>query len=228
MVAAQIPMVFPVRAAQGRDDFLVTSSNCDAVAWIDRWPDWPANILILTGPPGCGKSHLAHVWQTVSGAEILSLETLNSLGIEALTKRAAQPLILEDMDEMIGREIEEETIFHLYNLLQEKGGSLLITAKTAPAAWPLALADLKSRLGTIALARIAEPDDALFAALLVKHFSYRQLAVPPDVVQYIVERLERSFAAAERFVSRLDDNALARKRKITLALVREVMKEEQE
>ncbi len=223
MQPAQIPMNFQFRAATGREDFLVTPANEDAVAWIDKWPDWPMRSLLLVGPSGSGKTHLTQVWQTRNDAQIIEAGKLDHLGIEEISRLAAGPLAIED----IGPGLKEDILFHLFNLVQEKGGSLLLTALSPPGAWGLTLADLSSRLGTVPIGRIDEPDDALFAALVVKLFSDRQLAVTPDVVQYIVQRLERSFAEARRFVMRLDNSALAKKRKITISLPREVFKEEQ-
>lgn len=223
MQPSQIPMNFEFRAATGREDFLVTSANEEAVAWIDKWPDWPMRSLLLVGPSGAGKTHLAHVWQTRTNAKVIEAEELDRFDIEEISTLAAHPLILENARPGL----KEDALFHLFNLIQEKGGSLLITATTAPGAWNLTLKDLSSRLGTVPVARIQEPDDALFSALVIKLFSDRQLAVTPDVVQYITQRLERSFAEARRFVTRLDNSALAKKRKITISLLREVFKEEQ-
>lgn len=223
MQAIQIPMIFSFRPASGRDDFMVTGANEDAVAWIDRWPDWPMRCLLLVGPAGSGKTHLAHVWQAKCGAAAIDAADLRHLNIEAMTNIAGSPLILEGA----GPGVDEEALFHLFNLVNEKRGSLMITAMEPPGSWNIKLPDLKSRLGTIPIAAIREPDDALFAALVVKLFSDRQLAVTPDVVQYMVQRLERSFDEARKFVALLDKNALARKRKITISLLREVFKEEQ-
>ena len=62
-LAAQIPLDLGHRAAMGCEDFLVAPSNAEAVAWLDRWPSWPAPALTLYGPDGCGKTHLGHVWR---------------------------------------------------------------------------------------------------------------------------------------------------------------------
>ena len=224
MQAIQIPMDFSFRPASGRDDFLVTDANADAIAWLDRWPDWPMRCLLLVGPAGSGKTHLAHVLQAKTGAKVIDAGVLRDMSIQAMANIIETPLIVEDA----GGKIDEEAFLHLFNLVNEKRGSLMITAKEPPGSWNLHLPDLTSRLGTIPIAAIREPDDALFAALVIKLFSDRQLAVTPDVVQYIVQRLERSFDEARRFVALLDNSALARKRKITVSLIREVFREDGE
>ncbi|MEH6524991.1 MAG: DnaA/Hda family protein [Sneathiella sp.] len=223
MEASQIPMNFTFRSADGRDDFLVATPNEEAVGWIDKWPAWPGGHLILNGPKGCGKSHLAGVWQTMSGAKYFKASDLAGLTIEELTDIASTPVLCEDAD--VG--MPETELFHLFNLLVENKNSMLITAGKSPKQWNLTLPDLKSRIGTIPIAKIGEPDDQLFAALVVKHFSDRQLAVTPDVVQYLLVRIERSFAEIARVVSILDKRALAQKRKISIPLIREVLLEEQ-
>ncbi|USG59470.1 DnaA/Hda family protein [Sneathiella marina] len=224
MEASQIPMNFTFRSADGREDFLVAQANEIAVGWIDKWPAWQSGFLILTGPRGCGKSHLAGVWQTMSNAILIQSSDLAGLSIEALAEIATTPVLCED----IKPGVAETEMFHLFNLMVENKNSMLITAEMAPKQWNLTLPDLASRLGTIPIAAIEEPDDQLFAALVVKHFSDRQLAVTPDVVQYLLNRIERSFAEIARMVSILDKRALAQKRKINIPLVRDVLMEEQE
>jgi len=223
MKPAQIPLNLTYRTASGRDNFLVAPPNEEAVTWIDRWPDWPGNFLMITGPSGCGKSHLTNVWQDQADADVITLDELAGLGIDELAARATRPLICEDMEGAF----DEEAFLHLYNIIKETGSFLLMTAKAPPAKWPITLPDLRSRLGTVPVATVREPDDQLFASLIIKHFSDRQLAVDPDVVQYLLVRLERSFDEARKFVKRLDAQALAKKRKITLSLIRELLKKEQ-
>lgn len=223
MKASQIPMNFTFRSAVGREDFLVAPANQDAVDWIDKWPEWPGGFLLLKGPKGCGKTHLASVWQTMSDATSIKMDDLDGMSILDMTKISTGAVLCEDVD----KRIPETEMFHLFNLLVESNTSMLITAEIPPAYWQLKLPDLASRLGTITVATIDEPDDQLFSALVIKHFSDRQLAVTPDVVQYLLNRIERSFAEIERIVAILDKRALAKKNKISLSLVREVLKEEQ-
>jgi chromosomal replication initiation ATPase DnaA len=189
------------RTALGRDDFLVAPCNSDAVAWIDRWPDWPGPALVIYGPAGCGKTHLARVWQQRSGATDES--------------------VIEDAD----RASDDAALFHRFNRHAEDGGHLLVTARIAPARWTGRLPDLVSRLAAAPTVAIGAPDDTLIAQVLVKLFADRQLDVDAGVVTYAVRRMERSFAAARRLVAAADQAALAAKRPVTVALVRAVLEQ---
>ena len=218
-MTGQLPFAFGHRPALGGEDFLVAPPNAEAVAWLDRWPDWPGSALVIWGPAGCGKSHLAQVFMAERRAEPL---TMGDLSAEVAGTADA---VLDDADRVAGDAALEEALFHLYNRLRDAGGRLLLTAAAPPARWPLALPDLASRLKAVAQVPIAAPDDALMEALLVKLFADRQLRVEADVVGYLAARMERSFAAARRLVQALDDRALARRRNITVPLARQVLDE---
>ncbi len=222
--ATQIPINFPLRPASGREDFLVSAANEEAIAWIDKWPDWPTGFLIIKGPSGCGKTHLAHVWQKQTGARILTPKDLEGNSIEDIAQLTLTPLVMEDL----GGKIDDDAFFHLFNMLTEKKQSLLMTTTKRVKKWKVKLPDLKSRLGTVPVTKVRQPDDQLFAALIIKHISDRQLAVEPDVVQYLVMRLERSFAEVRRFIALVDSAALAGRRKITKPFIRELLKEKKQ
>ncbi len=211
----------PVRPALGRAAFLVAPANAAALAAIEGWRSWPAARLALAGPAGAGKTHLAHVWAAACpGARILPAAALEETAVPAL---AATPLAIEDAGALAGDAPGEAALLHLVNLMAERRLPLLLSARTAPAQWPLALPDLASRLQATALARIAAPDDPLLAAVLVKHFADRQVAVSPALVGWLVARIERSFAATERAAALLDAAALARGVAITPRLAAEVL-----
>jgi DnaA regulatory inactivator Hda len=205
------------RPAFGREDFLVSPSNQEAVAQVDQWPDWPAKTLCLVGPPGSGKTHLAHVWRAVSGAELVSGDELDEGKLKALLQASA--VIVEDAD----RGVDEEKLFHLYNSLARRGGALFLTGCTPPSQWNLQLPDLKSRLSTIAIAELEPPDDALIAGLLVKQFQDRQVQVDPKVIGYLINRLERSFESITQAVEALDQASLKGKTRITVPLARKIL-----
>lgn len=222
--ATQIPFAFDHRPALGGEDFLVSPCNAEAVAWVERWPDWPGTALAIVGPKGAGKTHLAHVFQALSHAPAITAGILREEGVERVLDR--QPaLVLEDVDAFVGPHGAglEEDLLHLYNLAREADVKLLLTATSAPARWGIALKDLSSRLNTAQVAEIRPPDDALLAALIVKQFADRQLNVDQDVLTYMLARMDRSFAGVRTVVQAIDEAALAEKRAITIPLVRRVL-----
>lgn len=214
----QLPLNLPHRPAMSGEDFLVAPCNQEAVAWLDRWPDWPAPFVVLYGESGCGKSHLVEVFKKATGANdiLLTSDPYESLG--SLKAATLDDLVVED-------ETQEKALFHLYNHGREQGATILITAKTPPVKWALGLADLKSRLRSVPAVEISNPDDPLMEAILVKLFSDRQLKVDASVTGFLLKRMERSFSAAQKLVAAIDQHALASKRKITTALVRDVLEQ---
>ncbi len=224
---AQLPLELELRPALGRDDFLVAPSNEVAVAWIDRWPDWPGPALAIYGPPGCGKTHLCQVWRAMSGAVQADAAALDAYEPPEILG-AARACVLDGVEAVLGAEAERERrVLHLYNLLSERGGHLLVTGLDAPARWPCALPDLGSRLAAMTAVRLAAPDDALIDAVLVKLFADRQLRVGGEVVRFLSARMERSFEAARALVAALDRVSLADHRAVTVPLARRVLAEVQ-
>jgi chromosomal replication initiation ATPase DnaA len=220
--ARQIAFDLGHRPAHGRQDFLVAPSNRDAVAWIDLWPEWPAPALVLHGPASCGKTHLAAVWAEKTDTAFVTSAQIADGNADAIA-RTARNLVLDHVDPWFSDRAAETTLFHLYNIMKEEGRSLLLTMRMAPVHVPFALPDLASRLRAAPAAAIHAPDDTLLQSILVKLFSDRQLAVGQDVISYIVPRMERSFAAAADIVDRADKVALAEKKNIGIALIRQVM-----
>jgi chromosomal replication initiation ATPase DnaA len=215
----QLAFDLPWRSADGAEDFLVAPSNEAAVGWIDRWPDWPAGSLVLTGPAASGKSHLAGLWQRRAGALALTPAGLAEATPAALA--AAAPCYL--LDPAPSRPAEEEPLLHLLNAVRERQGSLLLVADSPPSQWPVALPDLRSRLLALPHIAIGAPDDALLGALLVKLFRDRGLKPDPALVPYLLRRVERSCAAVRAIVARLDGAALAAGRPVGVALARSVL-----
>ena len=201
-----------------REKFFVSGSNEHAYAMIELWPSWPDPTLLILGPSGAGKSHLGAIWASIAKANIRSAASLAVADIEALA--AAGPLLLEDAD-AIGQ--SETRLFHLVNLMRERGTALVLTAKTPPDAWGLRTADLLSRLRLAPTVAIGLPDDALMRAVLVKLLIDRQLVVDTGVVGYIALRIERSLDAARSFVDALDREALARQSRISRTMAGDVL-----
>lgn len=203
-----------------REDFLSGPSNAAALAWIERWPDWPARMMVLVGPEGAGKSHLAAIWAEVAGARRVAARSIDAAGLPAAFATGA--LVLEDLAP--GR-FDERALFHLLNFAREERAFLLMTSRSAPASWTLSVPDLASRLRAVPTVELAMPDDALLRAIIVKLFADRQLAVEESLVAFLATRIERSFAGAYGAVEALDREALRRQRPVTRALAGELLRE---
>lgn len=219
---AQLRLGFEPRQALGGDDFLVAPNNTDAVAWLDRWPDWPSTVLVIHGPPGCGKTHLCQVFAAAAGARSIARDDLAHVPADALLGDA--PAAIVDGADTILAADTGQALFHLYNQASEAQKKLLLTGRAPASRWPVGLPDLRSRLSTAISVEIGPPDDPLIAAVVVKLFADRQLRIDDGVVNYLLSRMERSFDAARRLVAAIDDAALAAHRNITVPLVRQVLK----
>jgi chromosomal replication initiation ATPase DnaA len=203
-----------------REDFLQGPSNDAALTLIERWPDWPNRVMVLIGPEGAGKSHLAAIWAELTGARILSAKLLGETNLPAAFATGA--LVLEDV-EPAG--LEERALFHLLNLAREEEAYVLITARTAPASFNVNIRDLASRLRALPTVALAPPDDTLLRSLIVKLAADRQLTVDEPLVNYLANRIERSFAAARAAVERLDEEAMRQHRPVTRALAAELFRD---
>jgi chromosomal replication initiation ATPase DnaA len=214
----QLAFDLPLDPRFGAEDFLVSPSNEQAYGRIESWPDWPDTILVLVGPRGSGKSHLASIWATNARAWTIDASGITQDKVPHLVSNGA--LAIEDMDR---GERDEAALFHLLNLAREKKASVLITSETQPDRWGLRTPDLLSRLRLAPSVSLEAPDDALLKAVLVKLFVDRQLVVDTSVVDYIALRIERSLAKASELVALLDKEALSRGRRVSRVIAAEIL-----
>ncbi|MCW9035757.1 MAG: DnaA/Hda family protein [Alphaproteobacteria bacterium] len=216
----QIPLNFEHRPSLSGQDFLVAACNADAVSWLDKWPEWSGQGLVIYGEKSCGKTHLANVFMAKSKALLVSQKMLIETAAHDLVEQG-EAFVLEAADQLE----TEEPLFHFYNAIREAGKTILITALSAPVRWSITLPDLRSRLNALPAVEIGVPDDYLREAVLFKLFSDRQLAVDRSIVLYLLARIERSFEAAQDVVTKIDAESLASKRNITIPLVRTVLED---
>ncbi len=213
-MATQLSFDLPSKTALGREDFFVSPANALAVAMISA-TSWPGNKLVLSGPAGSGKTHLAHVWAAETGGRIVQATDLR---YEEVPNFARTSVAIEDVPLITGDPEQQKTLFHLHNLVLAEGNALLMTGRAAPKLWRLPLADLQSRVEGAHHVTLEAPDDALLGAVLAKLFTDRQLNPGPDVIAYLVKHMDRNFEAAAKVVDELDRIALDEKRDITRAL----------
>lgn len=220
----QLPLPFEPQQSLAVADFLVADCNREAVAWLEKWPDWPAPAVVVFGPAGCGKSHLGRIFLVrTGGASVTPAEIGKESPAAALSLLAAPGILIDDSDRAIEAG-HEAPLLHLFNVAREESRALLLTAQTPPARWPIRLADLRSRLNSCPAVAIGPPDQALIAAVLVKLFADRQLGVDEAVVGYLVHRIERTFEAARDIVARIDAVSLSARRRVTVPLAAEALR----
>jgi chromosomal replication initiation ATPase DnaA len=213
-VSEQLRLSFEHHPASGAEDFMPAPCNREALAWLARWPDWPAPAMVLHGPAGCGKSHLARIWATRTGGR-----WIDGRAVASAESSQHRTCVLDDAEPVV----DEEALLSIYNRLHECRGHLLITARRPVGGWTVRLPDLASRLRAAPAVVIGAPDDALLGAVLLKLFADRQLVVSEAVIEYLVRHMERSFDAARRMVADLDAASLRQQRPITVALVRALL-----
>jgi chromosomal replication initiation ATPase DnaA len=202
-----------------REDFLSGPGNAAALALIEGWPDWPGQTVVLVGPEGSGKSHLAAIWAGLAGARFLAARSLATALLPAALATGA--LVVEDI---AAGQFDERALFHLLNLAREERAFVLLSARTAPGGWKLAVPDLVSRLKALPVVALTAPDDVLLRGVLVKLFADRQLAVDEGLVGFLAKRIERSIGAARAVVAELDREAMRQQRPLTRALAAEILR----
>jgi chromosomal replication initiation ATPase DnaA len=215
----QLVLALDHAESHAREDFLAGPSNQAALALIDRWPDWPDRVMALIGPEGAGKSHLASIWAQAAGARVLAAKLLTEIDLPAAFATGA--LVVEDLT-FAG--LDERALFHLINFAREQTAYVLITSRSPLSTFPVGIRDLASRLRAVPAVTLSAPDDALLRALIVKLAADRQLNVDEALVNYLANRIERSFAAARAAVSRLDEEAMRQHRPVTRALAAELFR----
>ncbi|NRB05393.1 MAG: chromosomal replication initiator DnaA [Rhodobacteraceae bacterium] len=211
----QLNFDLPVNTDYTRNGFVPAPGNAVALAMVADWQNWPLGKLVVSGPEGAGKTHLAHIWAGMANAPIVAARDLAGLDLEAL---AAAPVAVEDVPQIAQDRAAQEALFHLHNMLAAAGHALLMTGVGTPNHWHMGLPDLQSRIDAAGHAAVALPDDALLTAVLEKHFADRQLTPRADVIPYLVRRMERSFAAAQTIVAGLDATSLSERTPITRKL----------
>jgi chromosomal replication initiation ATPase DnaA len=204
-MSEQLSFDLPVVPALGRDDFMIAPSNAVAVAMMETTPNWPQGKMVLCGPEGSGKTHLAHVWAGAHQGQIVAAADIADADIQTLSQA---PVAVEDLPEIAQNDAAQTALFHLHNLMQDTGQPLLMTGTGAPNHWGMGLPDLQSRID---------------ASGIAKHFSDRQLMPRPDVIPYLILRIDRSFAAARDVVAAMDSQSLARHQPLTRALAAQVL-----
>jgi len=214
---AALPLVLPAR--MGRADFVPSACNAAALGLLGA--PLPGGRLVLHGPEGSGQTHLGHIWAEARNAVHLDGTALARADLPGAVAQGA--VWLDNAAQVADSADGQTALFHLLNLAQAHDAEVVMAARPPARDWGVTLPDLASRLGACTHVAVAAPDDTLLAAVLAKLFADRQVVISERLIPYLLPRMERSLAAAQRLVAQLDANALARGKPIGRALAAELM-----
>ncbi len=220
----QIPLDLRHVEALGREDYFVNASNENVLKWLNKWPDWPTHAFVIYGPKASGKTHLLSVWAEKSRQEIFGIQDVLSRGWESL--REQKHVAIDNVHEAIGDAEKEQQLFHIYNQLLSAGGTLLLTSEISLSGLQFSLPDWESRMRATTSETLFQPDDELLSVVLLKLFQDKKIAIGEKEIQYIVPRVERSYAVAQRLVEEINQTSLSQKRAVTIPLIKDVMESE--
>lgn len=202
------------------NNFHISSANGDALAWLHLWPRFPLSQCVIHGEKGCGKTHLAMaLLAKTKGIYVCGKGALPELSI--LFQSRISVLIIDDYTSIK----EEEWLFHVYNMAKESNIPVVYFGDISPAKHSFYLNDVSSRMRSLHAIEITTPDDDLFKKILQKNIQFLGASYTDDIGEYLLKRLERSYAAIHDMISRIDQVTLQNQRVLTLPVVREILGE---
>ena len=191
------------------EDYFVSPSNIDAVNLINLFPAWHNNGIIITGGEKSGKTHLGYIWKERSNANFFDFKEKISLN-----KIDTKKNNIFDNFQMIKNENEKD-FFQIYNdIINSNHYIIFLISSSSPV--QLKLNDLKSRFTSLTKVSINPPDDQLIQAILLKFFHDNQISITPDVVSFIVSRVNRDYKEIHLFLDKINKLSLEYKRKISI------------
>ena len=207
---------FAFRKAYNRGDYIVGDSNIDAVKWIDTYPNWQYNGIIIEGPKSSGKSHLVRVWQKKSNCNIVNFDQVNR---EEINTKENKNIAVENIEKIINFEF----FLHLINYKKEKKLNFLLTSRKSILELNINLKDLKSRLLEMPKVTISLPTDEIVKGLILKLLKDKGIDIDFKLVDFIIKRIERSYEGVNNFIQKLDNVSLEKKKNISMSIIKHVL-----
>ena len=204
------------------DTLVVAESNRDAARLLTEWRAWPGGALALAGPPGSGKTHLALAWALEATARQVSPRAAPE-DAAAIFREAGGRLLIDDADQ----DADEATLWRVLDLSRTAGGAVLLVGSKIPNQWPTIIPDLRSRLASLAVARLGEPDEALMEVVLRRICREQFILLSDDAARYLARRLPRSFAAAYSLAAALDADLVKGAKPVALPAARRALEKAQ-
>ena len=198
-------------------DYYVSESNYFAFNLIDKWPKWEKRILNITGEKFSGKTHLANIFKSKSSALFLNENQINNEVFKKI--KLYESIILDGFSNII----DEKLIYSILNLVDQDSKYLLINSETPLSEINFKLLDLASRSKNLLHAKIEPPDDDLIFAIILKNFSDRQIKLEKKIIEFIINRIDRSYSKISEFIYKIDELSLKKKKPINLKTIKEIL-----
>ena len=198
-------------------DFYLSKSNANAFNLINCWPDWNKKILNISGEKFSGKSHLANIFKLKSKAFLINGNKIDNLIFKSL--KLYESIIIDDFEECN----EEETLYSIFNLIDQDNKYLLINSLKPINEMKFKLPDLASRAKNCLYAEIGVPDDELLFAIILKNFSDRQIKIEKKIINFIISRIDRSYRKIDEFIYKVDELSLKKKKPINFKTIKEIL-----
>tara|TARA_Y100000591_G_scaffold164202_1_gene141657 strand:+ start:235 stop:897 length:663 start_codon:yes stop_codon:yes gene_type:complete len=201
------------------DDFFVSKCNYFAFSLIETWPKWEKNILNIHGEKFCGKSHLSEIFKKKNKAIIIKNEEINNEFFNKI--RFYENIVLDNLSDVT----DEKTLYSIFNFVEQYNKYLIINSIDPIDLINFKLPDLKSRSKNCMYAKIDKPDDDMIFALVLKHFSDRQIKIEKKIIDYITKRIERSYGKILDFIYKVDQFSLINKKPIDYKSIKIILEE---
>ena len=200
-------------------DFYVSKSNQHSFTLLNSWPKWEKNFVNIIGENFSGKTHLMNIFQQkYKGIKINS----NQIDDQFLKKiKIYENIIIEDLTE----QVSENFFFTLLNIIEQDNKYLIATSTRPIVDFNFKLDDLNSRSKNFLLSFIKKPGDDLMYALLLKNLSDRQISIEKKLIDFIINRIDRSYGKISDFIYKIDEISLKRKKPIDFKIIKEALGE---
>ena len=201
------------------DDYFVSKSNYFAFSLIECWPKWEKNILNIHGEKFSGKSHLSEIFKRKNKAIIIKNEQINEDFFKKI--KFYENIILDNLDFIL----DEKILYSIFNFVEQYNKYLIINSIDPINTYEFSLPDLRSRFKNCIFAKIEKPDDDMIFALVLKHFSDRQIKIEKKIIEYITKRIERSYGKIIDFIYKIDQFSLINKKSIDYKIIKKILEE---
>ena len=213
----QLLLDFDIKSNFNNHDYYVSNSNYFAFSLIEKWPKWEKKILNISGEKFSGKTHLANIFKTKTSALFLNENQINNDVFKKM--KLYESIIIDDFS----NKIDEKLTYSILNLVDQDSKYLLINSETPLNEINFKLPDLASRSKNLLSAKIESPGDDLIFAIILKNFSDRQIKLEKKIIEFIINRIDRSYSKISEFIYKVDELSLKKKKPINLKTIKEIL-----